>query len=258
VDAGGACGWKGGMMKSRESLLTSRRRRLSCVRGGTRTPVTPSPPEEPRDDRRREPPAEGDYREEGGRQRLEDEQRGLPCLRYDVCGVPGGLGGLGTRDRMDSEGYLRERGALLQVLDPALHLLDLAADVRQLALDRERIVHALSPVVEFEQALLGSQEVTLARLQVHELLGHVLSHDGVGCDLLAQPSQLVERLLELWGGDREHQIRVDGAVVLGDPRAKNAAAELRGDPLRLRGALTDCLSADTEFGGLDDLPVAGG
>jgi hypothetical protein len=122
-------------------------------------------------------------------------------LRHDACGVPGRLGGFRTREQVDVEGNLGERGALLQVLDPALHLLDLAADVRQLALDRERIVYALRPVVEPEQALLSRKEVALARLQVHELLGHVLPPDGVRCDLLAQVPQLVERLLELWRGD---------------------------------------------------------
>src|SRR5215211_1606527 len=222
-------------------------------RGGSRAPVPPPPPQESPDEHGCEPPAEDESRDDGRRYGLEDLERGAPCTRHDVSGLPGRLRWWRARDGLDIQGYLGVGGVLIQVLDPALHHLDLPADGRKLALDRERLLHVLCPIVKPQQALFGGPEITLPGLEIHVFLGHILAADGVGRDLLAQAPQLVEHPLEFRGGDREYELGSKGVAAPVDLRAEDAAACGSGDLLGLRSILADLLCAEAEVSGLDDL-----
>jgi len=80
----------------------------------------------------------------------------------------------GACDGCDAEGDLGSVAALLEVLHPALDLFDMTPDARQLALDGARVPHAVGPVLQIQERLVCREQVSLARLRIHILLGDVL------------------------------------------------------------------------------------
>src|ERR671917_680985 len=230
------------------SSLSSRTVRMSL----TRTPAStgrvrdapPLPEQEPDRERGHEPPAEDDCRDRRRCRRLEDAEGGAPGPCRDRVGGPGLPGGRWCHHRLQVQDYIGGGRAAFEVLDPALHLLDLAADVRQFPLDGERVFDALGPFVEREEALLSGEQVSLAGLQIHELLRYVLALHGVCRDPLTQAAQLLERRLELPRRDGEHQVGRDRARPRVDPGAQDLAAEPLRDPPGFFRAAADVLAPD--------------
>ena len=50
----------------------------------------------------------------------------------------------------------------------------MAPDARQIALDGARVSHAVGPVLQIQERLVCREQVSLARLRIHILLGDVL------------------------------------------------------------------------------------
>src|SRR5215210_2607797 len=134
-----------------------------------------------------------------------------------------------------------------------MDLFDLASYRGEFALDRKRVLDVVGPVVQVEQRLLGREQVTLLRLEIHVLLGHVLPGDGIRRDRLAESSQLTEGILELLRGHGDYEVsvrRVARAVAL---RAERRPPEAGRDLLGPGRLALDILRGYAKLRRLDDL-----
>src|SRR5919107_2748157 len=214
---------------------------LAWARGeGSLPKPAPQPPRR-QDEGRDDPPPEDQGRQDSGREPLQHAQRGGPGTGHHERWVPGGWRFRGAAHGLNVEGDLGHVAALLEVLHPAVDLLYLTPHAGELALDGERVLHVVGPVVQVEKRLLRREKVPFPRLQIHVLFGHVLAGDGVGRNLLPQAPELVQGILEVFRGDREDEVRVQGVTRAVRLRAHDGPPESGDDLLGGRRLATNVL-----------------
>ena len=91
---------------------------------------------------------------------------------------------------------------MIDVLNLALQLLDLAGDLAELVLHRDDVLHRLGSLQKSEHRVALSFLVDEARLQVHVLGADVVAADVLALDL-AHLGELIDRVVEL--GRRDHE-----------------------------------------------------
>ena len=248
---------RGGRERGRRRVPARLRNPCRSTRGDQRRALRPEATEQPHQDVHRNTQQQ-DPRGQPAQHRQRHLQRGQERLQALLeAGRDADLVLVGGDRRLGAEqlqGDRRQRGEAVELALAGLQGLEVGQAARQLRLQRGDLADRGGLRQQRADAVDARLGVVQPRLDVDDLVGHVLGGDGAVL-LVAEVLELLQRRRELGRRDPQHQGARGAAVVAPPVVAADEAARRGGERDRLRGRDVDVVHADGHRAGVDDRAV---